>query len=239
MAKKISRKYRKSDTQLLQQARVIRTLLYGTDGTDGDLASFTAELPDIDNGWLNSFTTAINEADDTPGDDDIKTNQKQSTRDVVKIMELGRKRMVRLYRYATLAYPDDKLARDKFGYKLYKKARFSQPKMQEALRVAYTTATTEPERSDLINAGFTIAFITELNTLATELNTFNQTQEATKISRLEGALHRIIKFNTVWKFIKDINKASKIVFLENAAKRKQYRLNPEPKKKKKPEEIIP
>ncbi|MGE0637700.1 MAG: hypothetical protein AB7G44_11180 [Bacteroidia bacterium] len=232
MAKRIKRNYKKPDSQLLQQAGVIRALLYGTDGTDGDLATFTAELPDIDSTWLASFTAAINDADDAPGDDEVKTNLKLTTRDVVKMMELSRKRMVRLYRYATLAYPDDKQARDKFGYKLFKKARFSQPKMQEALRVAYTTAATEPERSRLITAGYTAAYITELNTLADELNTFNQTQETTKISRLEAAMQRIVKHNKVWDFIKNINRAAKVVFIENAAKRKQYRLNPEHKKKK-------
>lgn len=227
MAKKVTREFKKADELMLQQARVIYTLLYGTDGTDGDLAEFTAEFTQMDAVFLAAFLTAIEAADDTPGDDEVVTEQQLSTLAVETVMALSRKRLGRLFNYAEITFPDNPLAKDIFGNNIYRKNRYIQTGMIEVLQVAYTKANMEPYKSALITQGFIQTRIDELNTLALNLQSTNNTQEVKKTERPELTQDRIEKHNAVWNIWEKINTASKVVYEDDYAKQQQYLMYPE------------
>ncbi|MGE0637006.1 MAG: hypothetical protein AB7G44_05150 [Bacteroidia bacterium] len=227
MAKQAKRNYNKADTLMLQQAAVIYSLLFGTDGTDGDLPAFTTEFPEFTAIWLAAFLTAIDAADDTPGDDEVVTDQQLATLEVDTIMALARKRMVRLYRYADLTYPNNPLARDIFGYQVFVKKRYNQTKLKEAMQVAYSKANAAPYNAALIAKGFIQTRIDELNTIAQSLETSDIIQEVKKTERPEITQDRIEKHNAVWGIWETISKASKVVYEDNYAKQQQYLLYPE------------
>jgi hypothetical protein len=227
MAKQETREYKKADELMLQQARVVYTLLYGTDGTDGDLAEFTAEFTLMDAVFLASFLAAIEAADDTPGDDEVVTEQQLATLEVDTVMALSRKRLGRLFNYAELTFPDNPLAKDIFGNNIYRKNRYIQTGMIEVLQVAYSKANKEPYKSALITQGFIQVRIDELNTLALNLQSTNNVQEVKKTERPELTQDRIKKHNVVWNIWDKISTASKVVYEDDYAKQQQYLMYPE------------
>ena len=227
MAQEAKRLYNKADELMLQQARVVYTLLFGTTGTDGDLAEFTAEFTLMDAVFLASFLAAIEAADDTPGDDEVVTDQQLATLAVDTVMALARKRLGRLYNYAEITFPDNPLAKDIFGNKNYRKNRYIQTGMIEVLQVAYSKANTEPYKSELITQGFIQTRIDELNTIALSLQSTNNTQEVKKTERPELTQARINKHNTVWNIWDKISTASKVVYEDDYAKQQQYMMYPE------------
>ena len=227
MAKQETREFKKADELMLQQARVIYTLLYGTDGTDGDLAEFTAQFTMMNAAFLASFLIAIDAADDTPGDDEVVTEQQLATLEVETVMALARKRLGRLYNYAEITFPDNPLAKDIFGNKNYRKNRYVQTGMIEVLQVAFSKADTEPYKSALIAQGFIQVRIDELNTLALNLQSTNNVQEVKKTERPELTQDRIKKHNIVWNIWDKISTASKVVYEDDYAKQQQYMMYPE------------
>ncbi len=234
MGKKQSKRvFRKPAELLIQQARIVHSLLYGTNGIDGDLALFTLDFPTMDAIWLAGFLAKINDADDAPSDEEVKTDQRLATQAVNKQMHTARLQMLRLFRYAQLAFPENKKARELMGYALYLANRYSQTGMQQSMEVTYEKANAEPYRTALIAAGFSALQITDIKTTAQTLNDLNLEQETKKISRLEMTAGRTKKLNDIWAIIKNLDIASKITFEENKAKQRQYRKNSEKSKAEK------
>lgn len=227
MAKKEKRMYSKTDILMLEQAGVVHALLYGTDGSDGKLADFTTDFPELNAAWLAAFKAAIDSADEVPGDREVLIDQRVDTQSVNQLMDLARKRMTRLYRYAGIAYADKHKPRDIFAYALFIVGRYSQSKLHEAMLVAHEQAKTEPHKTKLTAAGFSQSRIDELFTLAQSLSATNLEQEIKKTDRVGITQERIKKCNTVWKLWKKLNMAAKVIYASDFASRKQFTLYPE------------
>lgn len=227
MAKQVKRKFKKADTLHLQQALVVYTLLFGTDGTDGDLPAFKDKFPDMDLVWLAAFLAAINAADDAPSDDEILTHQRLATLSVKEIMVLGRKRMQSMFRYADRVYEGDPKAKDRVGYPKFHKNRYNQAGLEEALEMSYTLLNNPVTIAAFTAKGFPLPRITELQTLSASLKANNNTQEVKKSQRPVSTQERNKKMNIVWDYRVEICNASKEVYEDDYAKQQQYLLYPE------------
>jgi len=181
----------------------------------------------MDAAWLAAFLTAINAADDEPSDGEILTAQRLSTMTVEQVMTLGRKRGASLFRYAKRGYPDNPMAKDMFGYPKFRKNRYNQMGLKEALELSYTLANDPVHSAVLIPKGFTQARIDKLHTISENLETNNNTQEVKKTTRPVTTQERRIKMNTVWDYRVEVADASKEVYEDDYAKQHQYLLYPE------------
>jgi hypothetical protein len=227
MAKQVKRKFKKADTLHLQQALVVYTLLFGTDGTDGDLPDFTLKFPDMDLVWLAAFLAAINAADDAPSDDEILTHQRLATLSVKEVMALGRKRMQSMFRYADRVYEGDPKAKDRVGYPKFHKNRYNQAGLEEALEMSFTLLNNPATIAAFGAKGYPLPRIMELQLLSASLKTNNNTQEVKKSQRPVTTQERNKKMNIVWDYRVEIAEASKEVYEDDYAKQQQYLLYPE------------
>lgn len=217
---KVERKFHKPDTEMLEQAEVMQ-VNYVTDQAD-----FTVQFPDMASPFENDFAAAITAADALPDDESVVDGQQLETQDVETLMETSRTLVQILFLIVSRAFPGNAAVLELFGKKRYEKARKSQLKMIELLEVAYNAANDVTYNAAIIAKGFSAAQITQLNTLQGQLQTENKTQEVAKSGRPVKTQTRVETFNAVWDFMVLISDASKVVYKDNFAKRKQYLLYP-------------
>ena len=217
---KVERKFHKPDTEMLEQAEVMQ------ENYVADQADFTGQFPDMAPPFDADFATAIATADALPDDESVVDEQQLETQDVETLMETSRTLVQILFLIVSRAYPGNAAVLELFGKKRYEKARKSQLKMIELLEVAYTAASNVTYNAAIVAKGFSPAQITQLNTLQGQLQTENKTQEVAKSGRPVKTQTRVETLNVVWDFMVLISDASKVVYKDNYAKRKQYLLYP-------------
>lgn len=217
---KVERKFHKPDTEMLEQAEVMQAN-FTTDQPD-----FTDQFPDMDTPFETDFETAITTADALPDDEAVVDDQQLETQDVEELMETARTLVQILFLIVSRAFPKDAAILDVFGKKRYEKARKNQLKMIELLEVAYKAATNPLYNAAIIAKGFSATQIAQLNTLENDLQEENKTQEVAKSGRPVKTQTRVQALNVVWDFMVLISDASKVIYKDNYAKRKQYLLYP-------------
>jgi hypothetical protein len=220
-AKKVKRLFNKAILLFLQQAQVMLNNFIS------DIALFTAKFPLKNAAYAAAMQTALDNADDAPDDDEVLSDQKQYTYAVEAAMEQGRVAYTTLIIYVKLAFPDDVAVLEHFGEHLYKAARRNQLKLKELIDLAYKRANDAEYKQPLIDEGFLQTDIDNLQTLGTLLETENLEQEDVKSGYLGKTQSRNELMNIVWNYMKEINLASKVVFIGNYAKLQQYLLYPE------------
>jgi hypothetical protein len=220
--KKVERKFRKAYLLLLQQAQ---TML---DHFLDDIAAFTARYPLMDATYATAWQTAIDDADDMPDDEEVVSNQKQTTIAVDEVMIAAINHYSLLVTFLKMIYkPKIAAVLDHFGYPRYRRVRYVQLEMKELMDLAYDRANSADYKADLIARGFVQADIDLLNTLAQQLDDKNRVQEKAKTDRPELAQNRIELHNAVWDIMNEVNIASTVVFYNNYAKQQHYLLYPE------------
>jgi len=140
---------------------------------------------------------------------------------------LGRQRGASLFRYAKRGYPNDPMAKERFGYTKFRKNRYNQMGLKETLEMSFTVANDPVNSAVLIPKGFTQARIDELHTISENLESNNNTQEVKKTTRPVTTQERTIKMNNVWDFRVEVVDASKEVYENDYARQRQYLLYPE------------
>jgi len=220
--KKVVRKYRKANLLLLQQAQ---TML---DHFLDDIAAFAARYPLMDATYATNWQTAIDNADDMPDDEEVVSNQKQTTNAVNEAMVAAMNHYSLLVTFLKMIYkPKIAAVLDHFGYPRYRRVRYVQLEMKELMDLAFERANSATYKADLIARGFVQADIDLLNTLAQQLDSNNREQEKAKTDRPELAQNRTELHNMVWDIMEEVNIASTVVFADNYAKQQHYLLYPE------------
>ena len=120
----------------------------------------------------------------------------------------------------------EKAVQNEFGRNDYEKARNSTPKLI-AFMTALSTAITK-YNAQLLAAGCTEEFLFEAPTNLEELRTAENNQELFKKTRPVETQTRLELLNSCWVFSKNVCKAGKIIYSDNAAKYNQYLLPGEP-----------
>ncbi|GAB5466146.1 MAG: hypothetical protein Kapaf2KO_15820 [Candidatus Kapaibacteriales bacterium] len=219
MPGQIERDYTIDDLQMLQRAQVFHNNFVA------DQAAFVADFPHLATPFETEFQAAIDAADAIPSGAEVDAEIADVTFDLNEQLPLGRKALQKLYTYVELAWPKGN-KNNSFGRNKYEKARNSQLKMKELLEQAHRQAEVATNKTALLAAGYTQAAIDELQTIETAIDTLNAQQEDMLAGRFEKTYNRITAYNTVWGFMQQINKASKVTFEDNLAKIEMYLLYP-------------
>lgn len=217
--KKIEREYTMEDLDMLQLAQVFH------DNFVIDETAFVAAFPMLDAPFAANFQTAIDAADDIPSGAEVDSLIAVITEGLNNQMPLARAALQKLFTYADLTW--NSLAKtDSFGKNRYGKARQSQIRIKELLELAHRQAEVAANKADLIASGYTQGDIDELETIMDEIDSLNRDQEDALSNRGIQTQVRVTAMNAVWEFMRQINKTSKVVFVDSPAKLDMYLLYP-------------
>lgn len=219
MSEQIEREYDMDDLAMLERAQVFH------DNFVADQATFVADFPYMATPFETDFQTAIDTADAIPSAQEVEGEISEVTFDLNEQLPLGRKALQKLYTYVDLVWPKGQKD-SSFGRSKYEKARNSQVKMKELLEQGHRQADKASNKAALLAAGYTQAAIDELETIMTAIDTLNREQENLLSERGDKTYERISAYNAVWDYMKKINSASKVTFVDNPAKINQYLLYP-------------
>ena len=208
--KKYLRPYNTSDAAFLEFARVVHG--HFTD----NLSDFTAFDADLDATFAGDYLQAIDDAQNFSSDFQVIDDLAQKTLDVEAKMVECRNFFQGMKYFIEKTFPTRPGTWNEFGYNDYSRARRQQNFMIEFMFDLYETAT--KYSTELTAAGFDGARITEIQTLAQQLQNANLLQEKAKGSRSTATNERAILLQTVWDIMTQIRKAAKVVYMNDWGK---------------------
>lgn len=219
MSDLIVREFTMEDLLMLERAQVFHNAFLTDD------ADFIAAFPLFTLPFATDFQAAIDAADAIPSGYEIDAQIAVVTEDLNQILILGQKALQKLYTYVDLTWTNKKMY-NVFGRSKYEKARNSDLKMKELLELAHRQAEITENKTPLLATGYTQADIDELGAISDSIDAKNAEQEDMMANRGKLTQERVVALNNVWNFMKQINKASKVVFVDNPAKIELYLLYP-------------
>ena len=217
--KSLVRDYNMDDLDMLELAQVFH------DNFVVDETAFVAAFPILDAPFAANFQTAIDAADDIPSGAEVDSLIAVKTEELNAQLPLARTALQKLFTYTDLTW-NSVAKTNSFGKNRYEKARQSQVKLKELLELAHRQAEVAANKADLIASGYTQVDIDELETLMNAIDTLNGEQEMELSNRGIQTQVRVTAMNAVWEFMRQINKTSKVVFVDSPAKLDMYLLYP-------------
>lgn len=219
MANLIERDFNMEDLVMLERAQVFHNAF------EIDDVDFIPAFPFLAPPFAANFQTAIDTADAIPSGYEIDAQIAVVTEELNNILPLAQKAMQKLFTYVDVTW-NSTVKLKAFGKSKYEKARNSALKMKELLEFAHRQAEVLTNKTPLLASGYTQADIDGLLTLCDAIDAKNAEQEDMLAGRGEQTQARVLALNTVWGFMQQINKASKVVFVDNPAKIELYLLYP-------------
>lgn len=186
-------------------------------------AVFAVFNPEFGAAFGPDWLTAIDTADTTSIGAVRVAELKENTAQVQDTMGLAQAAIQTLFYYGGRAYPHNASRLDQYGRRLYEAARNNHDKMRTLLETAFKAATRD--KTTLATKGYTPAQLAGLNTLALQLNETNTTQEVKKGSNTEDGDHYLTIQNLAYGYGQEVSAAAKIIFADNAATLKLFRLS--------------
>ncbi len=187
-----------------------------------DLADFTAFDPDLDAAWAANYLTTIDNAESFSSDNQLIDVQAQLTLDVEAKMKECRDFFQGMKYFIEKAFPNKPGTWNEFGYNDYQRSRQVQSRMIQFMLDLYESAT--KYTTQLTAANFDAAKITQIQTLAQELQTLNTQQESAKGGRSTASNDRVILLNQVWEMTQTVRSAAKVMYMNNWGKWQLYLL---------------
>jgi hypothetical protein len=212
----ITRTYSKEDLEMLMQAQVFH------DNFAIDKADFIAAFTMFADPFEADFQTEIDAADAIPLDSEVAQAIAIITEELENEMVKGRAAMQKLFTYANVAFDGSQASLKSFGKSEYEKARNNQLKLKELLEKAYRQASETANKAILLGVGYSQTDLDNLDTLMTDIDTKDASQEDAKSDRLKKTEDRVIAYNKVWAYLEKISEASKVIYLDSPAKLQQY-----------------
>lgn len=213
---KIFRLYSTFDAQMFEYSRVVHGFLVA------DLADFTAFDADFDVAWAAAYLTAIENAESFSSDNQLIDVQAQLTLDVEAKMKECRDFFQGMKFFIEKAFPNRPGTWNEFGYNDYQRSRQVQSRMIQFMLELFETATKYTTQLTAVN--FDAAKITQIQTLAQELQTLNTQQETAKGGRSSASNERVILLNQVWELTQTVRKAAKVIYMSNWGKWQLYNI---------------
>ena len=217
--KRILKKFKCTDAKMLEEARIKLNAL------KIDIDLFTAFDPNFTNEYVSAFTAKIVEAEAEIIDNVIRDQLAAKTATVENIFDSCRKKYRSVKYFVGIAFENNKAVQNEFGFNDYNTARRNQVKMIVFMRQLGISA--KRYQSELIASGMTEESINEIETLSNDLSLSNEQQEDFKKQRVLLTQSRIILYNEVWDFVRQVARAGKIIFEYNPAKYAIYLLSDE------------
>lgn len=227
--KRLARAYGVKDTIVLQSAKVMLSLF------EDDQAEFAAFDADFGTPYETTWKQAIEDCGPHLNDETIRDQLQQCTEIVKAAMKACREKYTDLKFFVRKAFPDDPAALQVFGFHTFRQESRKQLALIQLMNVVHSEA---EDRAVALNAaGFSNADIAEIDTLNQALIAANTAQEAFKGARGTKTEDRKLAYNALWKIMQTVNRASRSIYRNNPAKKKQYQLPVAPRKKKKEEAV--
>ena len=223
----IKKNYTKKDIDMIEQSGVMlrHFITYKT--------NFIAKFIYLEDPFAANWQAAIDVVDTIPTNFRVMAEIGVLTQEVQREVRTARKHYQTLVLYLRMIYAESVGVVEAFGQSNYKAARYNPLKMLELLELAGSLANEAPYKQALISKGFKQADINKIKTIEQALRAKNKAQEAAKNSRVMATQTRYAALNAVWDFMVTVNAAAQLVFMNDYAKRHQFRLYPHLKQKPK------
>ncbi|MGF7140026.1 hypothetical protein [Roseimarinus sediminis] len=216
--KQIKRKFNKSYDELTSQAQAVLPQF------KADMELFSAFDPNLNQDYAAEFETELNAAmnDNSESAHTAEINLETEIIQTLRV-QAGEKYQHLLY-FVHKAIGDTKGINKTFGLHMYQKAVVREKVMIPLLTQAIAAIDTEDYRTQLLAGGMPESLPAELQQLSQDLVQHDNKQEMLKKQRLLVTEERIALFNSIWSKLKDLNRASKIIFKGNVVRQSIYRL---------------
>lgn len=217
--KEILRDFRMNDSKMLVKSQVFLNAFIEKK------ALFVANFPNLGDPFADEFQLAIDLAEHLPFSWEINGEITSIVYEIKQKMSFGQRNLQILFSYVNIGW-ESEAKMNEFGKNKYLKARENYNKMIDLLKLAYNTAQESENKAMLLSVGYSQIQIDELNTLANELDAMLLQLNEMKSNRFVLTEQRITAMNNVWTFMKRLNKASKVAFVDNPAVLKLFLLYP-------------
>lgn len=217
------RAYQISDLDLLQHAQTMH------DHFLDDQAAFTAFDPNFAAPFNTEWQNAINQCLAQTTDKTRLDEQQQITQEVKEAIQACRQKFRDLRYFVRLAFAGNPAMQTAFGIEKFHRSQYSRLALLQLMITAYDMAM---EHSAELNAvGFNASAITEIKTLADQLQNTDVAQGISKRERKTLTINRILDHNALWDTMRQVSRAAKHIYDSNPARASLYTL-PWPKRKK-------
>lgn len=212
----IIRKYNLADPYMIEFAKDIRQSFIT------DQATFAAFDTDFGATFADDWQTTINNALNHLTDESVTDQQRQLTEAVEEAMTACRRKYQSTKYFIEKAFPDQPARWDEFGFNDYGAARSKQASLLDFMRILFLKAT--EYAAELAAVGYDAAQVTEIQALASTLDTANITQNKFKRQRRRLTHDRIAAYNAVWAVVTKVARVGKLVFIDSPAQYNEYLL---------------
>ena len=185
-------------------------------------AAFRAFNPEFDADFGPEWLAALNAADTAPTGTVRLGELKEDTAEVTTVMEQARTALQSLFYFVGRAFPHNAGRMTTYGRPTYDAARDNHDLMRTLLQTAFTSATRDQDA--LATKGYTAAQLAALGNLVAGLTDTNTTQEVKKGTNVEGTDDYVTIQNRAYGYGQEVSAAAKVLFAEDAATRKLFRL---------------
>ena len=220
MVKRLWRKYSMPDEVLLVRAQT------QIENLTKDLSAFHERFPWITSSYIDTYQADVDMARSIAKPAELKKTARVLSKTTTKAMADANKALRYLYKYAVLAFPDDKERMRAFGQDRFKTARNNRIKLNELLLNAHSVASKITYKASLLDKGYKQVNIDELLTLADHLSQKNKKHKEAQTENPATTKKRIELNNIVFDYMPLINKCAQVVFMRNPEAIKKYRIYP-------------
>ncbi|MCG3167646.1 MAG: hypothetical protein POELPBGB_03440 [Bacteroidia bacterium] len=204
------------DTLLIQRSRTIRGHFIN------EMPAFTAFDPDLNPTYAANWLLSIDECEAHPTDETTLDQQQQHTDELEQAVKDGFKAASDLEFYVQKAFPDDESYMDEFGFSERKKARFRT--MNQIVWLFVMKEVAGDYVAELTAVNMPPSVLTNLENAAEHLGDMELAQEYYKRIRKRLLRQRIQKYNRLYSFFIQVNKAAQSVFYNDEERRGLFKL---------------
>ena len=214
MTNEIKRAYIGSDDYMLETSSTLQSLFVT------NVADFTALDTTLTLAYGTTWLNAINAAGTVVRDSQVKDILAQRTNAVLAQMELCKLKYNEVKYFATKVFPKDRARQAEFGTDTYMEARQSHSKMISFLDEMHKACV--KYQAQLIAGGLSAIKIADIQTLRTNLQNLNTSQEGYIRARPVLTQDRITVLNNCYNITKTIIEAAQVIYYNDIARRQQY-----------------
>ena len=214
MSEIIVRAYNGSDDYMVETSATLQSLFVT------NIADFTAFDTTLTIAYGTTWLNAINAAGTVVRDSQVKDILAQRTNAVLTQMELCKIKYNEVKYFANKVFPKDKARQAEFGTDTYLQARQSQSKMISFLDEMHKACV--KYQTQLVAGGLSATKIAAIQTLRTDLQNLNTSQEGYIRARPVLTQDRIVVLNNCFNITKTIIEAAQVIYYNDIARRQQY-----------------
>jgi len=203
----LKRQYRTTDSKMLVFAAVIHGHL------EEYLADFAAFDADFTQQYVDDYAALIEQARNFDTDNQLIDVMAQATVEMKRQMKICGLFFQQMKFFVVKAFGNNAGMLVEFGFKDFNKAMRSPERLSQFMFDLHDTATRH--QTTLVNAGFSVAKIAEILTLANDLKGVKTMQTASKGTRVSSTNERRKLYNQVYATITFVCTAGKHIYHDN------------------------